>query len=278
MDILKLKNELEVVQENAKNYYPLKVELIKKAKEMYGDDIFRNCALPNDFNLYNLTAKYFLDRQYQETAMPYSNRLIAEMIQMPKEPVNTIYQENKKGKTIQGVYMVGKNKYNAPVLFAFSIVKDENSADAGYNIKLDVCPQGKLWLNLLRLDVGGKADPHPNIFKGNKVCKDVFEVEYASLPHLHRLSEESQVLCHHALEQTYAISLENIIEQIKGDYNNDTVLACVNYLIKYCNIRTELNKEITSSNDLDFGKYMFSYNKVPQGADVKSLKKYEYEP
>ena len=126
MDILKLKNQLEIVQDNEKNYYPLKDELINKAKELYGDDIFRNCALPTDFNLYTLTAEYFLDRQYQETAMPYSNRLIAEMIEMPKEPINTIYQENKKGKTIQGVYLIGKNKYNAPVLFAFSIVKDEN--------------------------------------------------------------------------------------------------------------------------------------------------------
>ena len=271
MDILKVKKQLEVIKNNADNYSMLKEELVKTAQVYYGDDILSDFSLPENFNLFNLDENYFNQRQYQNISMPYSNRLFNEMITCAKIPVNNIYQQNVKGKTVQGVYLIGKNKQGKPVLFALSIVKGYLTNK--YNIKLDVCPQGKCWINLLRIDLNNELDLHPNFFSGKKVCQSVEDIEYVSNPHLHRINQESQILNNHNLEEIPAVSLQPIIEEIKHKYNNDEVITCLNYFINYCNIRVPLNKNIKSSDDIDFGKYIFSYADVLQGQYVHTLKK-----
>lgn len=248
---------LETINERNQNYTELRDSLINAAKSRYGADIFSNLSLPKDFQLNALGKDHFEQRYYQTTALPYTDKQFAGMLSSPKVLINTPFMLNKKGKNIFGVYMLGRDSKNKPVLYALTVIRDPKFKN-NFSIKLDVCPQGKVWLDVARLDSEGPN--HPNFFVGGKLAKNESEVEYSPTPHLHKQSEKAQVLFHDNLTYTTATDLSKAIDLEKSHKDNTFFKTSFDWFVEKTNIDIQLNQSLTGDYDYNFGNPLVDYD------------------
>ena len=250
---------LETLNKRNEQYNELKKSLIDAAQKQYGADIFSNIALPKGFELNKLGQDHFADRYYQTTALPYNDKQFTKMVSSPKVFINTPFMLNKKGKNIFGAYMLGKDNKNKPVLYALTVIRDPKFKNK-FSIKLDVCPQGKVWLDVARLDSEGPS--HPNFFIGGKLAKCDSEVEFSPTPHLHKQSEQAQVLFHDDLTYTTSTDLSSVIDLNKSYKDNTFFRNCFDWFIEKTNIDVKLNKNLTGDYDYSFGNPLVDYDSI----------------
>ena len=181
-----------------------KMSAIKGAKTIFGKDIFDTIFLPKDFNLSKLdTFEGTRHKNMQECKLPFDDKTIQDAIFMPKKMLDKIFCYVDRGKLIHGAFLVGKQD-DKFALFLLKIVKDCQNPDfSDVSIKLDLCVQGRAWLNLLRLDTMGNY--HPNYVVNGKVIQKQSEMTYARPPHLHNYDFYTQVV---ASNHKYMIAKE----------------------------------------------------------------------
>ena len=249
-------DHLNIMRGNEIDFFETEYRLVKEAKELYGDDIFDNIYLPNDFDLkkldINLAEKYDL----QECQLPFGNDTIYNLIRMPKTLINEVFNYNHKGRSIHGAYLLGKHneKYVLFLLRIESPVEHKNFTN--FKIKLDACIQGKAWFSILRLDSSGH--PHPNYIKNGKVVKTQEEMSFARTPHLHIADHITQVL-------TDTVSYSLAQELPFFDYENQSVndkfmfKKMVKYFLKISNIKAKMNKNIRKNYFYSKSEPLFDY-------------------
>ena len=251
---------LKMFQENQSNYNDLKSDLIRQAKVVLGDDFLTNYYLPKNFNLYSLNDEHFRSRTSQELSMPFCNDIFSRFLKMKKYAINDVYMFNQKSKNIHGVYLIGKEN-GKNVLFCLTIVKNIAEDDfLDFTIKLDVCIKGKQWLNVIRLDSFGPS--HPNYIINGKVVDMEEEVTFAKTPHLHRNSEEVQVIANKNLDYSPAMELNNINFLNKSSEDSSIFKSCFNMFLNYSNIDFIINKKIDKDYKYSFKNVLFDYNKI----------------
>ena len=247
---------LNTINQRNNNYTSLKNDLIKQAKQTYGEDIFSKLWLPEDYELNALTKDHFEQRYYQQTALPYSNEQFSNMFASQKTLINTPFMFNHKGKNVFGVYMLGKHNGKA-VLYALTVIRDPKFKNK-FTIKLDVCPQGKVWLELARLDSEGPR--HPNFFIAGQPAQTKNDITYAPTPHFHKQSEQAQVLFCDDLTYTTAQDLSNVIDVSKSHTDNTFFKNCFDWFVDKTNINIHLNKNLSGDYDYSFSTPLVDYN------------------
>lgn len=235
------------LEKRQKNYNKLKQELINNATNNFGD-IFSDASLSQ---IPNLSNEYFSERFYQQTALPYSNDAIAKFIKMPKRPIHQCTQTHH-GKNVYGSYLLGQDQSGKKYLFALSVIQDKKFKNH-FSIKLDICPQGKTWLNLVRID--NNAPAHPNYIKNGELVKQS-EVEFAETPHLHIASEQAQVLFHDDPNYSTATNIESILNKQQTYAQNDNILQCLDYFLDFVGVQEKTNQDFLTSQHSP----LFDYN------------------
>lgn len=183
--------EYVAMLKNERKYKNIKIKLIKMVCKKYGQQVFSDFSLPNDFDFANLSEDYFNNTYIQNMSIPLSTNNFKMLTSLPKKAINTPYIFNSKDKHIIGQYLLGSLD-NKPVLYAFSIVQDQKHKTEDFNLKLDVCVNGKEWVQLARFDSCGA--PHPNFYDENSFAKDITELSYVPTPHMHYCIQRSQIL------------------------------------------------------------------------------------
>lgn len=183
--------EYVAMLKNERKYKNIKIKLIKMVCKKYGQQVFSDFSLPNDFDFANLSEDYFNKTYIQNMSIPLSTNNFKMLTSLPKKAINTPYIFNSKDKHIIGQYLLGSLD-NKPVLYAFSIVQDQKHKTEDFNLKLDVCVNGKEWVQLARFDSCGA--PHPNFYDENSFAKDIAELSYVPTPHMHYCIQRSQIL------------------------------------------------------------------------------------
>ena len=245
------------LESRKKKYDVLLERLSHTAKEKYGEDIMYNYSIPSNFNINTLDEKEIIARTQQEISVPYNNKVFKEMISMPKRVVKNIFIKNNKGKNVQGMFLIGKNSKKDFALFSLTIVRDiKNPQD--YSIKLDVKPQNKFWMPLVRIDCG-MGMRHPNyLVKGNVVENNDMIVRVPT-PHIHINNQLTQVLFYDNLEYSLAKPLEYVINKKTPYQTKNTLINLIDYVLKYANIKVRFMENI---NPAQYGNTLFNFEDV----------------
>ena len=200
--------------------------------------------------------------------MPFDDELIENLIKMPKKMLDKVFCYSDRGKLIHGAFLVGKqgDKY---AMFMLKIVKDCQSNDfSDVSIKLDLCVQGKAWLNLLRLDTIGNY--HPNYIVDGKVVSKQSEMTYARPPHMHKYDYLTQVI-----SDTHQYMLAQELPFF--DYQNDSVSDkfmfknFVNYFLEFTNTSADINKILTNNYHFTQSQPLFTNNNTIKANKIKDL-------
>ena len=207
----------------------------------------------------------------QKVLLPFTNEQIENLIKMPKVAINDVYNFNYRGGNTHAVYLLGKEN-NKFVLFVLRIDKSCEYKDdfIDFHIKLDACIQGKTWLTLLRLDSIGKK--HPNYIVNGKVCVNNSQVEFAICPHLHKCTQECQVISE-ALDYLTASELDFV------DYNNlnlndkNFFKQCMQKFLEQTNINLKINKKVENNYHYNITNPLFDYE-TPQIYKPKDCKEF----
>ena len=249
---------IEELHERERNYVNLRAEQVEKAKTMYGENILEDYSLPKNFDLTNLNENDVCVRIDQTCPIPYSNKAFHEFINMPKKVINNIFIKNNKGKNVQGMFLLGKDSNGKYTLFALTIIREIKNPKE-YNIKLDVCPQGKTWINVLRID-NEEGLTHPNYLSYGHTVSHTEKINRIPTPHLHVNNQLSQVLFYDDLTHTEAASLTHLIKDkdIKNDAGLIRMLKC---MLNIGNIDVKLIENVDTSM---LGNYLFSFENVHQ--------------
>lgn len=185
------KFEYVAILKNERKYKNVKIKLVKMVCKKYGQQVFSNFSLPENFDFSSLNEDYFNRTYIQNMSIPLSTQSFKMLTALPKKAINTPYIFNSKDKHIIGQYLLGSLN-GKPILYAFSIVQDQKHKTEEFNIKLDVCINGKEWVQLARFDSCGA--PHPNFYDENSFAKDIDELYYVPTPHMHYCIQRSQIL------------------------------------------------------------------------------------
>ena len=262
------KEELLELQRREANYEQTRDMLVAQAKEKFGETIFSHPGLPEDFDIGSLTEDYFTSRYDQQTALPFSDKAFQTLTKMEKRPLNTSFAFERKGKLVSGTYLVGRGKDGEVMLFALSVVRDTKAKNA-FNIKLDFCPQGKEWINLVRLDSEG--NPHPNYIVDGKVVRDLSQVQYADTPHVHRATEQSQVLFHDGLDYTPAKDLSETLDLTKSCYDNAMFIQCMDYFMEHIGLDATINPELVETYDFSPEQPLLNFDDMVYEQTVEDI-------
>ena len=259
---------LKQYQQNEKNFNKIKIKLFENIKNKYGEKFFSEFWIPENFNFDLLNENTFESSFTQKMPLPFSNRQINLFITMPKKPYNDVYNFNKKGKNITGIYLYSKYK-NKPVIFSFSIIKNCTYNDyIDFTFKLDILAGGKEWFNLLRFDSIG--NPHPCFFEGKKVVSEESEIIYAKTPHIHKNSFENQVLSWDCLDYSPAKEVNLNIKNFNSDDKNIFKNAFL-YFCKNSNIKMPINQNIIENYHFSYNKPLFDLSKICYFNDPKEM-------
>lgn len=185
------KFEYVAMLKNERKYENVKIKLIKMVCRKYGQQVFSDFSLPDNFDFCTLNEEYFNKTYIQNMSIPLSTNNFKLLTSLPKKAINVPYIFNSKNKHITGQYLLGALN-GKPVLYAFSIVQDQKHKTDEFNLKLDVCVNGKEWVQLARFDSCGA--PHPNFYDENSFAQNVNELTYIPTPHLHYCIQQSQIL------------------------------------------------------------------------------------
>ena len=138
---------------------------------------------------------YFSTTHKQRIPLPYNSKQIREFIKMPKNRIGSVEYCHNRDREVMGAFFVsagdGGDKNS---LFAFSIVcnDDPTLKYTNFNIKLDMCIDGKEWLPLMRFDSSGEED-HKCFFVDGKPVSKVEDMQQIDPPHLHLTEDFAQL-------------------------------------------------------------------------------------
>lgn len=234
-------SHLMIMYSNELDFDETEHRVIKEAKELYGDNIFDDIYIPDNYNLQNLDINLAKKFDLQECQLPFSDKIINSLIKMPKTPINEVFNFNNKGKSIHGAFLIGKHN-GKHALFLLRIEKScEHKNFTNFSIKLDACIQGKAWLSLMRLDSSGH--PHPNYIKNGKVVKTQEDLVFARTPHLHKTDYITQVLTD---SKSYSLAKEIPFFDYEKESVDDKYMfkKLVKYFFKTSNINAKINKSV----------------------------------
>ena len=263
---------LNAMRSNEIDFDEVEYKAIKDAKEYYGDSIFDDIYLPENYDLSCLDTEVLPKKfDLQEMKLPFDNKTIQNMIKMPKILINNVFCFKDKGKLIHGSYLLGKNDGK----YALFLLKIESSCEyknfSKVSIKLDACIQGKAWFSLMRLDSVGH--PHPNYVKNNKVVDNEEDLTYARTPHLHRADYYTQVVT-----DTLSYSLAKELPFFDYDKNvSDKFMfkKFVNYFLKTCNIKAKIYDNVKKDYFFSETQPLFDYD-VPNIDKPKDIEGMEF--
>lgn len=238
------KFEYVPILKNRQKYKNIVLEKMKIAGREFGSEIFSNYSLPKDFDYSKLTGDYFLDTYTQEISIPLTTNNLKKLMTLPKKAINTPYFYNQNGHFVAGQYMIG-NLSGKPVLYAFSIIRDEKRANDAFNIKLDVCVNGQQWLQLARLDSVGT--PHPNFYDENQFAQNEDELAYVPAPHMHYAVQRSQVLNNVRFEYLPAKHVD--LENYQADKLSTTIERGLDYFAKSTKIQDEFAYDVLTGKN-----------------------------
>lgn len=244
--------EFYPILKNQRKYNRAKLHLLRATSKEYGYGVFTDSSLPDNFDYSSLSVDYFYDTYTQTFAIPLSDDAFKTLTSLPKKAINTPFIFNRGDKRICGQYMIGNLK-GKPVLYAFSIIQADNNSDE-FNIKLDVCVNGKDWVQLARLDSQGA--PHPNYYDENSFAKSQLDVTYVPAPHIHYCIQRSQVLNGTKFDYMPAkhVDLQAIHEQ-----NGCSMLQNgLEYFLKFTNVHGKIKLDAVNSNN--YQAYIFEGN------------------
>ena len=250
-------------------YLNLKHKLEKNAKEKFGDDIFIRYELDPQFDLSKLDEKFFYSKVVQQTSLPYSNRIFDELLATEKYPVTNYFNLNTDDKNVFGTYLIAKSKNGKPLLFAFSVVRDKKKKD-NFSIKLEFSPQGKTWIDILRLD--SNDSEHINYFKNGKLAKSEEEITLEPTPHIHKNSEEAQVLFFDRLQDSPTKTLPFIERKIQGNIKQ-TFKYCLEYFLRYSGLNANINPNLNENLEFGFNNPLFDYSSLRFYSKAKEFSK-----
>ena len=251
------KKYFQELQERTKSYNTLNYSLRQKAKNTFGEHIFSHPELPADFDLNSLDGKFFEERQYIDYSMPYSDRMFQEFIDMKKTPINNLFTYNTdNGKIVSGAYLIGKSKYNKPVLFALSVVRDHKEPNH-FTINLQFSPQGKTWVDLVRLD--NNNSKHLNYIVGNKLVASEDDLLPAPTPHIHKNCEMAQVLFHDDLTHTPCKHIPHLVPFIDS---TGMLKESLEYFIRYTGLNIDYDHNLGEELNFDFNHPLFTYSSL----------------
>ena len=139
-----------------------------------------------------------------------------------------------------------------------------------FNIKLDFCPQGLDWVNLVRVDCEGPS--HPDYIDEDGKLLD--EIKILPTPHVHFNSEIDQVVFQDKLEYTTAYDLSKILDTTKSykdEKNNLFELILPKFVEKVANIDCEINPAALTNPEIEiFNREGMTYldeNGIPQNTE-----------
>lgn len=250
MENVSKKNDYSAILKNKDKYDNIKIKLLKNACKKLGYNVFKDFDLPQTFNYDCLNADYFNKTYTQTMSIPLTDNVFKMLTKLPKKAINTPFVFNSKDKRITGQYLLG-NYNNKPVLYALSIIQNEKNANTEFNLKLDVCINGKEWIQLARFDSSGA--PHPNYYDENTYAKNSNEINYVPAPHMHYCIQRSQVLNGTKFDFMPAKHIE--IEKLKNN-NLSFVENSMKYFLDYTNIQEDLN--LTALSTKDYGINLFN--------------------
>lgn len=251
------KKYFQELQERTKSYNTLNYSLRQKAKNTFGENIFSHPELPADFDLNSLDGKFFEERQYIDYSMPYSDRMFQEFIDMKKTPINNLFTYNTdNGKIVSGAYLIGKSKHNKPVLFALSVVRDRKEPNH-FTINLQFSPQGKTWVDLVRLD--NNNSKHLNYIVGNKLVASEDDLLPAPTPHIHKNCEMAQVLFHDDLTHTPCKHIPHLVPFIDS---TGMLKESLEYFIRYTGLNIDYDHNLGEELNFDFNHPLFTYSSL----------------
>lgn len=251
---------LEEMQYNELVFDDIERQVKNSAKKLYGNDIFDNYYLPDNFNFYKLTPDMIRPHNLQEHLLPYSNKQIDNLIKMPKIAINKPISFNSQGRHIDAIFLLGQENAKN-VLYVLKIGRScqYNCEFNDFHLELYAYVQGKTWLSLLRLDSMGYT--HLNYIVNGKVAKSNEEVTRARTPHLHKCTYECQVLTNRL---GYSLAEElDYINYSKLHYGKEMFLTCLNNFTKLCNADVKFDQR-TSLFDKN-------YVKVNKKKDLKEI-------
>lgn len=258
-----LYKKINEFKKNEKNFKNRLKHFLKESFAVLGDDYLTNFYLENNFNLLSLTDEHIAKWKDQQIHMPFSNATIDKLIQTKKIGFNHIYNFNKNGKNILGLYLIGKDENTGKkILYSLIVIKNlQNKDNLDFSIKLDFCVKGKKWFPLIRLDTLG--NPHLNYLKDGKVATSLKEIGVAITPHLHKNSFETQVifdkLDYTLAEHVKSLNFENFNSNDKNIFKESML-----YFLNYANIELPLNKKIENTFNYDFVNPLWDYEKLQQ--------------
>lgn len=250
MENVYTKNNYSAILKNNNKYNNIKIKLLKTACKKLNCNVFKEFDLPQTFNYECLTADYFNKTYTQTMSVPLTDNVFKMLTNLPKKAINTPFVFNSKDKHITGQYLLG-NYNNKPVLYALSIIQNEKQSTTEFNIKLDVCVNGKEWIQLARFDSSGA--PHPNYYDENSYAENSNEINYVPAPHMHYCIQRSQVLNGTKFDYMPAKHIE--IEKLQNN-NLSMIENSMKYFLDYTNIQEELNP--TAINSTDYSTYLFN--------------------
>lgn len=244
--------EFYPILKNQRKYNRAKLHMLRVTSKEYGYGVFTDFALPNNFEYEELNGEYFTKTYPQSYAIPLSDEAFKTLTHLPKKAINVPFKRNNGGKKVCGQYMLGSLK-GKPVLYAFSIVQSEDNSE-DFNIKLDVCINGKEWVQLARLDAQG--EPHPNYYDENSFAKNQLDVSYVPAPHVHYCIQRSQVL--NGTKFDYMPAKHVDLEAIKQQSGQTTLKCALDYFFNFTNIQENIKMDAIASKD--YSEYIFKGN------------------
>lgn len=232
------------ILKNSEKYKNSVLKQLKLAGKEFGYQVFSEFSLPTNFDYSKLTGDYFLETYTQEISIPLTTNNLKKLMTLPKKAINTPFFHNKNGQRIAGQYMIG-NLSGKPVLYAFSIVQDDKSPNETFNIKLDVCVNGKQWLQIARLDSVGT--PHPNFYDENQFAQNESELTFVPTPHMHYAVQRSQVL--NNIKFDYLPAKHVALESYRADELSTTLERGLDYFSKSTKIQDEFSYEVLTEKN-----------------------------
>ncbi len=245
--------DIYAILKNKRKYKNIRLKCLNLMYKRYGYDLFVDCNLPSNFNYDSLTMDYFTRTYTQSVPIPLSDKMFKKLTRLPKKVINTPFRFYNGGKRICGQYML--STFNGkPMLYAFSVIQDEKSPNENFNLKLDVCINGKDWIQLARLDSAGA--PHPNYYDENSFAKEQSDVQFIPAPHVHYCIERSQVL--NGTKFDYMPAKHVDLESMKVQNGKSTLENGLEYFLQFTNIQDTLNLANLKSDN--FADYVFDNN------------------
>lgn len=248
-------NKYNYFKDIANKFQRVQEECINQAKDKFGNDVFENFYINDNFNIEEFAKKRLNGYAQEKTpsiAVPFSDSTFELFKRMPKKIIGKAFRNNSLGKCTDVYILIGKNE-GKNVLFTLAIRKHSPDDFSHMNIKLDLWVKGKEWIPIARIDTSGYA--HPNYFDINgEIAKSFTNIQKINTPHMHLNSNKISIM--HSTKLDY-LPAEFVNVDISKYYSSDNRILekYMNYLADKFNIKDEKNILIKNSSETE--EYIF---------------------